>query len=86
MLVTRDFNIIRRQEEKNNDSFNAYWPFLSNAIIETFDLRVIIMSGGQFTWTSRHDIPTCEKLDHVLTNVEWEQNFPLVMDVPGWFI
>jgi hypothetical protein len=75
MSVARDVNIIRRQEEKNNDSFNAYWPFLSNAIIETLDL---IMSGGQFTWASRRDIPTCENLDHVLTNVEWEHNFPLV--------
>ena len=25
MLVGGDFNIIRRQEEKNNDSFNARW-------------------------------------------------------------
>jgi hypothetical protein len=78
MLVGGDFNIIRRQEEKNNDNFNARWPFLFNAIIETLDLREIIMSGRQYTWASRREVPTYEKLDRVLTNVEWEQKFPLV--------
>jgi hypothetical protein len=72
ILVGGDFiNIIRRQEEKNNDNFNARWPFLFNVIIETLDLREIIMSGKQFTWASRREIFTYEKLDRVLTNVEW---------------
>jgi hypothetical protein len=38
MLVGGDFKIIRRQEEKNNDNFNARWPFIFNVIIETLDL------------------------------------------------
>jgi hypothetical protein len=29
------------------------------------------MSGKQFTWASRREIFTYEKLDRVLTNVEW---------------
>jgi hypothetical protein len=33
LMVGGDFNIIRRQEEKNNDNFNARWPFIFNAII-----------------------------------------------------
>jgi hypothetical protein len=59
-------------------NFNARWPFIFNAIIETLDLREIIYSGRQFTGASRREIPTYEKLDRVLTNVEWEQKFPLV--------
>jgi hypothetical protein len=78
MLVGGDFNIIRRKEEKNNDNFNVRWPFIFNAIIESLDLREIILFGRQFTWASRREIPTYEKLDRVLANVEWEQNFPLV--------
>jgi hypothetical protein len=27
ILVGGDFNIIWRREEKNNDNFNARWPF-----------------------------------------------------------
>jgi hypothetical protein len=78
MLVGGDFNIITRKEEKNNDNFNARWPFICNAIIESLNLREINLSGRQFTWASRREIPTYEKLDHVLANVEWEQKFPLV--------
>ncbi|XP_024310192.1 uncharacterized protein LOC112268600 [Brachypodium distachyon] len=78
LVVGGDFNIIRRQEEKNNDNFNARWPFIFNAIIESLDLREIVLSGRQYTWASRRDIPTYEKLDRVLTSVDWEQKFPLV--------
>jgi hypothetical protein len=52
--------------------------FLLNAIIENLDLRKTVLYGRQFTWPSRCEIPTYEKLDRVLTNIEWEQKFPLV--------
>jgi hypothetical protein len=44
MLVGGDFNIIRRQDEKNKDNFNDRWPFIFNAIIESLDLREIAIS------------------------------------------
>jgi hypothetical protein len=78
ILVGGDFNIIRRQEEKNNDNFNARWPFIFNAIIESLDLREIALSGRQFTWANRRENPTYEKLDRILASVSWEQKFPLV--------
>ena len=78
MLVGGDFNIIRRKEEKNNDNFDSRWPFMFNAIIESLDLREIALSSRQFTWASRRDKPTYEKLDRVLASVEWEQKYPLV--------
>ena len=71
MLVGGDFNIIRRQEEKNNDNFNARWPFIFNAIIESLDLREIDLLGRQYTWASRRDTPTFEKMDLFLASVEW---------------
>jgi hypothetical protein len=49
-----------------------------NAIIGSLDLREIILSGRQFIWASRREVPTYEKLDRVLANVEWEQKIPLV--------
>jgi hypothetical protein len=79
MFVGRDLNIIRRQEEKSNDNFNAHRPFLFNVIIENLDLReVVALSGSQFTWASRRDTPNYEKLDCVLASVELVQNFHLV--------
>jgi exonuclease III len=73
ILVGGDFNIIRRKEEKNNDNFNARWPFMFNAIIESLDLREIALSGRQFTWANRRENPTYEKLDRILASVSWEQ-------------
>jgi endonuclease/exonuclease/phosphatase family metal-dependent hydrolase len=78
MLIGGDFNIIRKREEKNNDNFKARWPFVFNAIIEYLNLREIALTGMQFTWASRRDVPTYEKLDRVLASITWEQKFPLV--------
>jgi hypothetical protein len=50
LLVREDFNIIRRQEEKNKNYFNPRWPFILNVIIESLELREIAMSGRQFNW------------------------------------
>jgi hypothetical protein len=78
MLVGGDFNIIRKTEEKNNNNFKARWPFVFNAIIEHLNLKEIALSGRQYTWASRRDEPTYEKLDRVLASISWEQKFPLV--------
>jgi len=78
VFIPSDFNIIRRQDEKNNDNFDGRWSFMFNMIIESLDLREIDLTGRQFTWANSLPIPTYEKLDRVLTSVEWEQKFPLV--------
>jgi hypothetical protein len=78
VLVGGDFNIIRRKEEKNNDNFDTRWPFIFNAIIESLDLRELALSSRQFTWANCRDTPTYEKLDRILTNVDWEQKLTLV--------
>lgn len=49
-----------------------------NTIIESLDLREIELSGRKFTWANTLPNPTFEKLDRILTSVDWEQKFPLV--------
>jgi hypothetical protein len=71
-LIGGDFNIMRRQEDKNNENFNTRWPFIFNAIIKNLDLREIELSGRKFTWANRRNTPTYDKLDRVLESVEWE--------------
>jgi hypothetical protein len=70
LLLGGDFNILRSREEKNNNNFNPRWPFVFNAIIESLDLREIVLSGRQFTWASRRENPTYEKLDRILASVD----------------
>jgi hypothetical protein len=62
----------------SNNNFNPRWPFVFNAIIESLDLREIVLSSRQFTWASQRENPTYEKLDRILASVDWEQKFPLV--------
>jgi endonuclease/exonuclease/phosphatase family metal-dependent hydrolase len=68
---------MRRKEYKNNDNFNPHWPFIFSAIIDSLDLRELGLSGRQFTftWASRRQISTFEKLDRILASVDWEQKF-----------
>jgi hypothetical protein len=77
-LIGGDFNIIRNNKEKNNDRYSDTWPFLFNAVIDSFDLREIELSGRQFTWANSLPTPTYEKLDRVLMTTEWEFKYPLV--------
>jgi hypothetical protein len=70
MLVGGDFNIIRCPAENNNNYYNVRWPFVFNAIIESLNLREIVLSGRHFTWANRRETPTYEKLDRVLASVE----------------
>jgi hypothetical protein len=72
-----DFNILRNRGENNNDRFNGHWPFVFNAVIDSFDLREIDLSGRQYTWANALPIPTYEKLDRALMSTEWELKFPL---------
>jgi hypothetical protein len=77
MIIGGDFNILRSPMEKSTGNYNAKWPIIFNAIIDSLNLRELIMSGRQFTWASRRQIPTYEKLDRVLASVEWEHKYPL---------
>ena len=52
ILVRGHFNIIRRQEEKNNDNFDGRWSFMFNTVIESLDLREIDLTGRQYTWAN----------------------------------
>jgi hypothetical protein len=58
MLVGGDFNIIRLKEKKIMIILMLVVLLFFNAIIESLDLREIILSGRQFTWASRREIPT----------------------------
>jgi hypothetical protein len=52
ILIGGDFNIIRSPQEKNSNNYDARWPFVFNAIIESINLRETVLSGRQYTWAS----------------------------------
>jgi hypothetical protein len=44
LLVGGDFNIIRKQSEKNNNRYNDRWPSLFNFSINSLDLKKLELS------------------------------------------
>jgi endonuclease/exonuclease/phosphatase family metal-dependent hydrolase len=90
-----DFNIMRRPEDKSPGNFDPKWPAIFNAVIESLDLREIVMTGRQYTWAGPGNNPTFEKLDRVLVSTDWEIQFPLskveprdrnISDHTPWFL
>ena len=76
-LIGGDFNIMRRLEDKSSGVFDFKWPKLFNDVIESLDLKEIVMSGHQYTWAVPGDNPIFEKLDRVLASTDWEDKFLL---------
>ena len=77
-LISGYFNILKSSNEKNNNRYNDRWPFLFNAVIDSFELREIALTGRQFTWANSLPNPTYEKLDRVLMTMEWGSKYHLV--------
>jgi endonuclease/exonuclease/phosphatase family metal-dependent hydrolase len=86
---------MRRPKDKSSGNFDPKWPGIFNVVIESLDLREIVMTGRQYTWASPGDNPTFEKLDRVLVSTDWEIQFPLtsveprdrnISDHTPWFL
>jgi hypothetical protein len=73
---------MRRLEDKSSGNFDPKWSSLFNAVIESLDLREIVMTGREYTWAGPGDNPTFEKLDRVLVSTDWEIQFPLTSVEP----
>ena len=73
---------MRTPENKSSGDFDCKWPNLFNAIIESLELKEIVMSGHQYTWMGLGDNPTFENLDRILVSTEWENQFPLATVEP----
>ena len=78
-IIGGEFNIMRHPDDKSTYNFDTKWPNLFNAVIETLDLKKIVMSSRQYTWVGPGDEPTYEKLDRILVSMEWEDKYPLSM-------
>lgn len=77
LVVGEDFNILRKESEKNKPRGYNKWSFLFNAIIEQSNLREVGMGNRQYTWFNNQIQSTLEKLDRIFINNDWEAAFPL---------
>ena len=79
MMIAGDFNLTRRDCDKNKPGGYNRWSILFNSIIAQGELMEIPLSGRKFTWSNNHkENPTYELLDRVLVSPAWEEKYPLV--------
>lgn len=78
LMAGGDFNIIRKESEKNKAGGYNKWSFIFNAIVEQANLRELNLGGRQFTWCNNQESQTLEKLDRVFINNDMEKKFPLI--------
>jgi hypothetical protein len=64
--------------KKGKGRFDDHWPFLFNDVIDSLDIRKVLVIGRQFTWANNLPVPTYEKLDRVLLDSDWEDKYPMV--------
>ena len=77
VLMGRDFNLMRGEMDKNNDSINWNRVDLFNNHIATWALREVTRSGARYTWSNKQRAPVRCVLERVFIAPELDILFPL---------
>jgi exonuclease III len=75
MLVGGDFNILRKEIDKNKPGGTNKWSSLFNYIIDFHNLLELNLNDRLYTWSNNRDPPTFEKLDMFLASPEWDLHY-----------
>jgi exonuclease III len=75
-LVLGDFNLILREEEKNNNNLDRAMMGMFRRWANDLALNEIPLIGRKYTWSNGHSNPTLVKLDRVFYTTDWEEQFP----------
>ena len=77
-MVAGDFNLIYRDEDKNNSNVNRAMMGRFKRWIDDMVVNELPLHGRKFTWSSSSDSasPTLVRLDRVFCSLDWEEMFP----------
>jgi hypothetical protein len=75
MIIGRDFNSLGFTYEKSRGRFDDQWSFLFSVVIDSINLREVLMIGRQFTQANSLPELIYAKLDRVLMGLNWESKF-----------
>jgi endonuclease/exonuclease/phosphatase family metal-dependent hydrolase len=71
-----DFNLIYRDEDKNNTILNRAMMGRFRRALNDLALKELPLIGRKFTWSGGGVSPTLSKIDRVFCSVDWENEFP----------
>jgi endonuclease/exonuclease/phosphatase family metal-dependent hydrolase len=77
-LVAGDFNLIYKDEDKNNNNLNRVMMGRFRRWINDIAVTELLLHGPKFTWSSSPSSasPTLVRLDRVFCSLDWEEMFP----------
>jgi len=77
-LVAGDFNLIYKDEDKNNTNVNRAMMGRFRRWIDDMAVSELPLHGRKFTWSSSPSSasPTLVRLDRVFCSLDWEDMFP----------
>jgi hypothetical protein len=77
-LLGGDFNLIYKDEDKNNTNLDRAMMGRFRRFIDAVAVKEIPLHGRKYTWSSTSSgiSPTLVKLNRVFCSVDWEQQFP----------
>jgi exonuclease III len=77
-LVAGDFNLIYRDEDKNNSNLNRAMMGRFRRWVNDMAVTELPLHGRKYTWSSSStsSSPTLVRLDRVFCSLEWEELFP----------
>lgn len=77
-MLAGDFNLIYKDEDKNNPNLNRAMMGRFRKLIDDLAIKELPLHGRKFTWSSSSTSPnpTLVKLDRVFCSPDWEVRFP----------
>uniref|UniRef100_A0A452YJM3 Endonuclease/exonuclease/phosphatase domain-containing protein n=2 Tax=Aegilops tauschii subsp. strangulata TaxID=200361 RepID=A0A452YJM3_AEGTS len=71
-MLCGDFNLILRDEDKNNGNLNRRMMGRFRRLVNDLALKEVYLNGRRFTWSNEQTPPTLVHLDRVFCTVDWE--------------
>ena len=69
-MVAGDFNLIYKDDDKNNYNYNRVMMGRFRRFINNLSLKEIPLHGRKYTWSNQQVSPTLVKFDIVLCSVD----------------
>lgn len=74
-IIGGDFNLIYREEDKNDPNINRAMLGSFRGLVNSLNLKEVPLKGRRYTWSNQRNDPTLVKLDHVFRTSSWEDLF-----------
>lgn len=74
-MIVGDFNLMRKQEDRNKEGGDLNEMFLFNDAISALGISEIVQQGRKYTWSNMQPSPLLQKIDWIFTSNSWSLKY-----------